>query len=319
MQTLQEHTDNTGRQYTIQQFTQADIPALEALHTAVYGKPKPAGYYAKKYDTSFTGKPPLGYIVYDNRQTAVAYYGVLPCLLQAGDRLVLAAQSADSMTHPQLQAKGLFTELSKKTFDLCKSEGVFFIFGFPNQNSYSPAIKKLGWKEAEVMDVFTIQVKPWLLPMLCRRFFKTAYNAYKKFVLKKYITGETGILNSVIKDGFTGIYRDENYLGYKTYSDTFVVPAGRSTAWISIGASVYIGDIDVVDGNLDEVIHTIRNIAKKLGISTIYSQASKGTSLHTAFSHHYNARAAFPVFVQDFESGLDLERLKFTFADIDIF
>jgi hypothetical protein len=318
MQTSQENISTGSQSYTIKQFTKDDIPALEELHKAVYGQAKPPGYYPKKYDVAFTGKQPLGYIVYDNNRQPMAYYGVLPCFMKAGNNLVLAAQSADSMTHPQLQAKGLFTELSKKTFELCRSEGVLFLFGFPNQNSYSPAIKKLGWQEIEVMDVFTISVKGWRLPRIFRRISGHIYNSYKGRVLKQYITHEKGIPNSIVSGGFTGIYRDEQYLQYRTYSETFVIQAGSSKAWISIGASIYIGDIELKDG-LQDVLHVIKDIAVKLGINTIFFQASKGTSLHTAFSGLYPATSAFPVFVQDFGSGLDLSKIKFGFADIDIF
>lgn len=318
MQTSRENISTEQLSYTIRQFTVLDIPALEKLHKAVYGQAKPSSYYARKYDVAFTGKPPLGYIAYDEHQQPVAYCGALPCFLQSGNDIVLAAQWADSMTHPQLRAKGLFTKLSKKAFELCQSEGVLFIFGFPNQNSYSTAVKNLGWKEIGVMDLFAIPVKGSPLPRIFKRVSGRIYSMYKNRVLKRYVTGEKGIPNSVVRDGFTGIYRDEHYLRYKTYTETFVVCAGRSKAWVSIGTSIYIGDIELND-ELVIILNVIRRIAKQLGINTIFFQTGKGTSLHAAFSALYPAAPAFPVIVQDFGSGLDQSKIRFHFADIDIF
>src|SRR5205085_10256014 len=111
-----------------------------------------------KYNTAYTSAEYVGYVAYNTQGIAVAYYGVVPCILQCGDEKILSAQSADTMTHPGFRYKGMFVELSNITFDLCKKSGIKIVFGFPNQNSYHGAVHKLGWKMTDTMECFMIPV-----------------------------------------------------------------------------------------------------------------------------------------------------------------
>jgi len=87
----------------------------------------------------------------------VAYYGVMPCFIQYKGEIILSAQSGDTMTHPQYRHKGLFVELSKITFQLCRAAGVKTHFGFPPE-FLSAMVNILGWKMTENMERFIIPV-----------------------------------------------------------------------------------------------------------------------------------------------------------------
>lgn len=56
-----------------------------------------------------------------------------------------AAQSCDSAVLPQYRGKGVFSSIIKRAQNQLKNEGIDFLFGFPNQNSY-PGFIKLDWK-----------------------------------------------------------------------------------------------------------------------------------------------------------------------------
>jgi hypothetical protein len=45
--------------------------------------------------------------------------------------LLLAAQSADTMTHPAFRNRGLFVKLAGMTVDLCRRTQIAFAFWFP--------------------------------------------------------------------------------------------------------------------------------------------------------------------------------------------
>ena len=139
------------KEYIVSRISRERLKDMESLHEAVYGTPAPENYFSKKYDTAYTGAEWLGYIAYNKENIAVAYYGVIPCFIQYDKKIILAAQSGDTMTHPGFRYKGMFVELSKITFALCKECGVQFVFGFPNQNSYHGAVNKLGWIQNETM------------------------------------------------------------------------------------------------------------------------------------------------------------------------
>ena len=126
--------------YPMQRLSVTNLGDVAKLHTAVYGK-KPSFNFFLKYDTAFTGTSYIGYLAYD-KGTPIAYYGVIPCFMRIKGKVILAAQSADTMTHPQYRKQGLFAQLAKLTYELCEKEGIRLFFGFPNQNSLPGFIKR---------------------------------------------------------------------------------------------------------------------------------------------------------------------------------
>src|ERR1700754_269595 len=223
--------------YTIERLSHTNIKDVAVLHGIVYNRTQPNDFFLKKYDTSYTGATYIGYISYNNNRLPIAYYGVIPTLISYSGKTILMAQSADTMTHPQFRYAGLFTALAKQTFDLCTTEGIKLIFGFPNQNSLPGFIGKLNWQITEYMDCFIIPVKGALpLEKFANKFsfLKPAYNWYKNRALRKFSTPQQGVASSVLADNYSGILRDQRYLRYKTYSFTRVIQINQSKLWIKL-------------------------------------------------------------------------------------
>ena len=318
MQT-QEAITNSTKELSVVRLNKANLEDLARLHSVVYA-PVAADHYVKKYDTAYTGLEYVGFIAY-HEGIPIAYYGVIPCFLQSVKEIVLAAQSADTMTHPGYRFKGIFMELSNKTFELCRQSGIRIVFGFPNQNSYHGAIK-LGWKQTEVMDCFTIQVRTLPLKSFFKKnsIFGQYYAWYSNLILRQKRTYSDGVINSVQKDGFAGVYRTKEYLIYKKYTDTIVITIKGAKLWLSFKNDLVIGDVEAMSKeSFAPVMKELRNLARELGIRQIQFHTSTGTELHKLFSASYKSTPSFPVLFQDFGSPIDLEKIKFTFADIDIF
>ncbi len=304
---------NKENEYIIKRFSENDIGHLEQLYEVVYKKKRPPQYFLKKHNSAYTGTSHIGYIAYKG-ELPIAFYGVIPCFIQYEGKKILAAQSADTMTHPEYRYKNLFFDLSNMCFDLCKQNGITIVFGFPNQNSYHGAIK-LGWQMTEIMDCFKVPVHINLFEKILSRIDKKEPDA----ALKKYDVNEQGIENSVIKDGFSGVLRDENYLQYKTYSKTNVLKVADSKIWISTKNGLSIGDIDTKGNDFDTLINTIKKLAAKFGTGVVYFHACKETSLHKLFEGKFHSIPSFPVLFQNFNENIDIKKIKFTFADIDVF
>jgi GNAT superfamily N-acetyltransferase len=294
---------------------------LELLHASVYGRMPGKDLYAKKYDTAYTGHSWLGFIAYAPDGTPAAYYGVLPCHLSVEGKLLSVAQSADTMTHPLHRKKGLFVILAQQTYELCRQEGIRLVFGFPNQNSYHGLANRLGWASAEYMDLFVLPVSAPPLGSLFRKFrwTRSLYGRYARLILKPHLLPMDGLPNGLLKEGFAGVFRDEKYLRYKTYHSTMVIRAGEAKAWIKPGASLFVGDMEVNASQFDDAIQALKKVAQKLGIPDISFQVSPGTHLHSLLAQRIKPVPAFPVMIKDLGAGLPPERVKFTFADIDIF
>jgi len=311
-----------SKEYSIIRLSGDNLGDVAKLHSEVYAVPVNNNYFFRKYDTAYTGVENVGFIAYNRDNQPVAYYGVIPCFIQFGNEVALAAQSADTMTHPKHRYKGMFVELSNMTFDLCRELGILLIFGFPNQNSYHGAVHKLGWKMTGIMDCFTIHVNSLPLESLSKKIrpFKKLYRQYSHFLLKKNMMPLQGVVNSVLVDGFAGVYRSDEYLYYKTYSLAKVIRVRDSKIWISNKHGLMIGDMEGIhEMNFSAVINKLKRIAKRLGVRQIQFHCSPGTSLHQLFATHYKSTTSFPMLFQDFGSAISPEKIRFTFADIDIF
>jgi hypothetical protein len=308
-------------EFTVERLCAANLADVEKLHTAVYDKVPAPGMFFKKYNTTFTGLMYTGFIAYDQSNMPVAFYGVIPCYINLEGERILAAQSADTMTHPDFRNRGLFVELANLTFKLCRNEGIRVLFGFPNQNSLPGFIGKLGWQTTERMDCFIIPSGSFSWPMVMRKlsFLKGAYLAYREKQIEKYALKQNGIINSVIADGFAGVERDKKYLAYKTYNRTYVIKINAAIIWIKTNHELLIGDMLVEPKDFDEAIAELKKLALKLGLSEIHFQASPCTVLHGLFAERFKSIPSFPVIFKVFDDGLKTDQIKFTSADIDTF
>jgi hypothetical protein len=315
-------TDTAQKEFTITRLSQKNIADLARLHSEVYGVPLREKYFKSKYNTSYTGVEYAGYIAYNRQNLPVAYYGVIPCSLRYGNERMLAAQSADTMTHPRHRYKGMFVELSLKCFELCRQLGIRLVFGFPNENSYHGAVNKLGWKLISQMDCFTIHCESsWLRNLLAKiPLLKKLHKHYVQKLIRKNSETLKGIRASFISEGFAGVDRSEEYLDYKQYNPTSVLKIGEARIWISTRHGLMIGDMEGVDEqNFNHVMTGLKKIADRAGISELQFHCSPGTKLHDLFSQSYPATPSFPALYQDFGSQISPEKIRFSLADIDIF
>jgi hypothetical protein len=307
--------------YHIERLSKANIASLDKLYNAVYGRPNAVDFYVKKYETSYTGVEHVGYIAFNENKNPIAFYGVIPCFIRNGDTLYLAAQSADTMTHPRYQFKGLFVQLANLTFDLCQEEGISLIFGFPNQNSLHGFLVRLKWSMTETLDYYNIPTGIPSITGITKRvpFLNKIYTQYQQYVLKDYLVPRKGIENSVFKDGFSGVNRNALYLNYKTYHDTQVIKIGEAFLWIKITNAFIIGDINCREEEFDHVMDEVKKLAIKLGLKSIRFHTSHQTKLSSLFSARYQAVPSFYVLFKDLGARIPLDKIKFTYADVDTF
>lgn len=312
---------NEVKPYHIKRLNNENLSDAEQLHAVVYGKKVMPGFFKRKYDTAFTGVEHIGFIAYNQLQQPIGFYAVIPCFMQAADEIILAAQSADTMTHPDYRKQGLFVDLALRTFQLCRDVNIRLLFGFPNQHSLPGFLNKLGWQVTDTMDCFIISSskRQWrhfltripLINFICIFSGKRA--------LKECAILKSGITNSVLKDGYTGVCRDIMYLKYKTYNKTQVIKIGRSALWVKVGDVFLIGDISVLPNDFDDMIYGVKKLAGKLSKRQIHFHASPGTSLHGLFAMRFKSIPSFRVICKPLTEGIRIDQLKFTSADIDTF
>ncbi len=294
---------------------------IAQLHYKVYGERLSTEFFRKKYNTIYTGKSPIGYIAYTVEGKPVAAFAFLPCFIKYENRLLLAGQAADAMTLREHQKKGLFVEMVNRIMNDCNEQGVDLLFGFPNQFSYEIMMQKFGWKETERLLNFTISVRASMSAALLKRLpvLKGLYAVYKEKVLAQYTLLLNGVDNSVIREGYAGIDRSGEYFDYKGYTGSIVVKAGEGRVWLKVKDAAYIGDIERRGEDIETIVSVLKELAGKLGIKAIYFQASGSVGLAKAFAELYEGVPAFNMIYKVLRGDIDADKIKFTFADADVF
>lgn len=293
--------------YEIVPLSANNIHALDILFKRVHRRGNTRGHYHKKYENGG-----FGFFAFAKDSTPVAFYGIIPCLLTDGKQIVRSAQCVDAMTHPLHRHKGLFSLLSQKCIEKCQADDLRFVFGFPNQMSAPVFLNELGWNELGNLKRFTIPVGNSFWSRICRRF-------RNEKLLDDFEPASGCMTSSVLKDGFTGVLRDSNFMKARLNPGARLLQLGNALIWLKAGDTFQIGDMEISDEDFDNAMDNVIQLAKRLFASAIHFQSSPGTNLYQTFNKRLQSFDSFPVIYKDFGSGLDIERVKFTFADIDIF
>jgi len=172
------------------------------------------------------------------------------------------------------------------------------------------------------MVCFLIPVAALPLEAVCNKLplLRSLYKRYAAFILKKRSSPSQGVVSSVLASGYAGVNRTTEYFQYKTYSNTAVVKIADSKIWICQKNGLMIGDMEAVtEVNFNTVIGKLKSLARQLGIRQIQFHTSDATALYDLFAAHYKSIPSYPMLFQDFGSAVSPEKIKFTFADIDIF
>ena len=295
---------------------------LENLHRSTFKENPLADYYHKKMDTAYLCVKHLGYLAYSEDNKHAAFYGVYPCMMEYKGKQYLAAQSGDTMTDPAHGGKGLFTTLAKMTYELAKAEGIEFIFGFPNKNSYPGFIKKLDWQFKENMRDYQLRVETLPLAAVAKKisFLAPFYTTYVKLVLGFYRSGKQFQPNSAINLTYGGVHRSKDFFAYKSFYKNYLIEISERTAWIKVDGGLLIGDIEqTTDNDADKLIRQIKRLAAILGCTKIFFSVGKDTYWDILLKDRLPCQENTYIGFLDLTSGLPLENFKYMMADYDTF
>jgi GNAT superfamily N-acetyltransferase len=282
---------------------------LLPLYRDVFRKNVPLGYFSRKFDTKSFGAEFTGFIAYGPGGQPAAYYGLFPCLVKFGERIVLSATSGDTMTHSAHRGKGLFMQLASRTYELAREQGIEFAYGFPNQDSLKGSVK-LGWKyEGDHLRFYSMKINTLPLAKIKRRLVGSD--------LPSQI--DPGIFPNSLQDHC--VLHDERYGRYKSYSRKKIVSIAGSKAWLKVDGVLKVGDIEPSPGfKMDSFLAGLRNFCFFRAISEVQFLTGRDTWLDKDLSQHLNGAEAFPVGHFHFDTGgMDLQLMKYNMCDLDTF
>jgi hypothetical protein len=296
-----------------------------SLANTCHGGGHTLGFAERLFDTARFGAEYIGYMAY-HRETGepAAFYGIFPCYAEIDGCRILAAQSGATMTHPAHRRRNLFVSLGEKTFELARTSGISFVYGFPNEFSYR-GLMRLGWSHSADMVRYRVFVltapiglgatyfKP--IKKLQRRLFRWAIGKRKE----KY----RPFPSSVLEPGVGGIHRSAEAFEYKPEDENHaIVRVGDSLVWINrAGGEIGIGDIRLgKETDFSSVLKVLKRVARLSGCNAIRTYVSPGCSIDRLFrSAGYKPEKGLPICHLDLLPGADSGRFQWVYGDFDTF
>lgn len=313
-------------EYRFVRISKENLTDLKALAKNAFGVEHTDEELKKLFDTRAWGKGYIGYLAYSKatNETA-AFYGIYPCFAEYNGKQYLIAQSGGTMTHTEHRKKNLFFDSAQKTFELARTEGMAFVYGFPNVYSY-PGLMKLGWTHDGNIQSYHIVVPTFPLGYLAQKlsFLESVYNFWFKFVTNFWRTKSRPFKNSTIETNIGGVCHDEAFLSYKNENDhRFMIRVSGNLVWINQQqGSVGIGDVELINDekNFKKVLRTLKLICFLSGSVHLRTYISSDGKLDRLFRENgYKSRPGLANCYLNFTSDLPLENFKYVYADFDTF
>lgn len=131
--------------YSFRRISEHNLQDYISIFSQVFDSVPSKEQVAQKFEYADAQLSYLGFIAYDSKNEAAAFYGVFACKYLIDGILVICAQSGSTMTLESHRGKGLFVKLAQRTYELAQSQGVQFVFGMPNHNSFHGLMNSLKW------------------------------------------------------------------------------------------------------------------------------------------------------------------------------
>ncbi|PBQ31148.1 hypothetical protein CNR22_05005 [Sphingobacteriaceae bacterium] len=316
--------ENQMDNYKFVRVSEENLFQLVSLYRESFNSKVSVDFLKKKFDTAAFGSAYIGFLALDNKTDEPAgYYGVFPLLAQIEGKEILVAQSGDTMTHPKHQGKGLFTELAKKTYILAQEQGIKFVFGFPNKNSFPGFKKKLNWQFYSDINNYTIKTGVLPFDKLAKKisFLKPLHEIFIKIRLKKY-TLNSEFSNSLQKQQNTHgfIIHDAVFFLYKSYYNSFTVKIENVWCSLKIDGRLWVGDIDHCEkSQFFKVIEGLFTLAKAIGCSSVHLSLTNETLYDHYMKEKYVLLGKDPIGYINFDDSINPSKFAYNAIDFDTY
>ncbi len=296
-----------------------DIPELNSIIRSAFGVNVDPEILKKKYFHKYQKKD-LSFISFSEERTGASFYGMIYMKATYNGDVFPIGQSCDSMTHKSHGGKGLFVNLANEAYKNAKEKGIEYIFGFPNETIYPLRTKKLNWLHYENINVFQVKISTFPFAKLAKKlpFFRPLYLAYVNRIVSIHKSHEPFFRNSVLAKNVGGILHDADYFEYKSSKDKFVIKIGNIHLWIKIDGYMWIGDFEKTNKEeFNQVFNKLKNIASRIGCSSIVFRFQEGTSNSELLKHFLDVDHTMPLGYIHLTEKHKNKIFKFSGADFD--
>lgn len=186
--------------------SESEFKQISQLFETVFDKPRSTELLHRQYEQNPFGFAWLSMLVDEDRIVGLNSY-VPSCYLYNGEKLIFA-NSIDSMVEKQYRDFFNFNDIVKSAYKVMAQNGVAFVYGYPNDNSFpvltkSKLMKEIGKMHTYCLPIHIGGIKPSL----------KIFNPISEFFCRFY-SALCGLLASSSTNR-TSIYKDD-----ETYNQT---------------------------------------------------------------------------------------------------
>lgn len=140
--------ENQKKTFEIRDYKPGDEAAICALFEKVFGKPMGKTESLRHWQWEFLENPakPIAIKLAWDGSRLVGQEAANILRIYSQGKEYLALLIFDTMTDPDYQGLGIFTETAKQFYKDLSAKGYAFVFGFPNANVIFARTTKLNWK-----------------------------------------------------------------------------------------------------------------------------------------------------------------------------
>jgi GNAT superfamily N-acetyltransferase len=153
-------------EYTIRRITPADTDQILELLTLTlkgsHGIPRTREFWEWKHL-----KNPFGQsfaIAAEHNGKLIGLRMFMKWNWNRGGQTIPAVRAVDTVTHPDWQGKGIFSQLTTTLLEEVRETGISFVFNTPNSSS-KPAYLKLGWQPVVALPMRIRILRPFQMIM----------------------------------------------------------------------------------------------------------------------------------------------------------
>jgi hypothetical protein len=308
-------------EYRIVRANHNNIKDLSRLFKESRGLDISVEYLQNKYNTAYTKKTYLAHFAYAKDGTPAAFFCLFPGFLRINGIKNLSGQSADIITHKDHQRKGLFGLLGRETEKLALEEGVYYLYAFPNDNSFPGFMRSLNWHHVGDFHQYIFKVKGIPIFRILRKLrMQFLYRIWASIITRNSSKPTDIFLNSQINSTHDSSWKDNDFYQYKQYNPSFLLNWKGLNIWAKIDGALIIGDIDLSKNySAKEINIKLKNLTALLGLDQFTISASNGSELDNLLNSEYPFVLGVPIVFKNLQNPEQNLSLKFTGADLDVF
>ena len=305
--------------FTAKRLTKEDLGLVQQVFDETRNTVTDSDFFVKKF-ISNSIKDFIS-VMYFDESKAIAHCAAIPFDFRQDESIKAALsglQVIDAVTLPSYQRKGLFNSLNQEIKSVAEKDGFDLMFRFPSAINFKRVTDRFGFTHTENFQKFDFSFKTWLpLVKIFQRFqWDSLLSLYYKLLSLITLSSNSVFENSLKGQGYIYIPHPKSYFEYKTYSENFTLNVFGDKYWFKKGDGVIVGDLQVKSPT--SFLRKLKVFCFLFGIHKISISVCAGTKEFEMLSQIGVPSEGFPICLKTLKP-MDIEKVKFTFADLDTF